>query len=66
MKFTCEIVIDAPLEKVAALWFDESNLKEWQDNFESIELIEGIKDEIDSKSKLTYNKGKMILEETIL
>ena len=66
MKFSCEIEIYAPLEQVAALWFDESNNKHWQDGFESSKLVTGEKNEVDSKSLLTYNNGKMILEETIL
>jgi hypothetical protein len=48
------------------LWFDEINLKEWQDNFESVELLEGTKNYEGSKNMLIYNKGEMILEETIL
>ena len=66
MKFILEIEIKAPLEKVTALWFDDSNLKDWQDNFESIELLTGKENAEGSKNKLTYNSGKMILEETIL
>ncbi len=66
MKFSCEIQINAPLERVAVLWFDESNNKHWQDGFESCKLVAGVKNEVDSKSILSYNKEKMILEETIL
>lgn len=65
MKFRCEIEINAPLEKVASLWFDPANNVYWQDSFESIELIEGTKDVAGSKSKLLYNKGKMELIETV-
>ena len=66
MKFTCEIEINAPIEKVATLWFDESNNKHWQDGFESIELLEGEKNVERAKSRLIYNNGKMELMETVL
>jgi hypothetical protein len=66
MKFTCEIEINAPIEKVAALWFDESNNKHWQDGFESIQLLEGEKNVEGAKSRLLYNNGKMELMETVL
>lgn len=66
MKFTCTIEINAPLEQVAALWFDEDHFKDWQDGFVSIEWIEGQKDKQGSKSRILLNKGKMELIETVL
>ena len=47
MKFSCEIEIYAPLEQVAALGFDESNNKHWQDGFESSKFVTGVKNEVD-------------------
>lgn len=66
MKYSCEIEVNAPFEKVAELWANEKHFKEWQDKFEAIELLEGERETEDSKSKISFNNGKMILMETIL
>ena len=67
MKYTCTIEIDAPIEQVAELWADENHFAQWQDDFESIELIEGAPGAIGSLSKIKYNgTPKIVLAETIL
>lgn len=67
MKYICTVEIDAPLEKVVKLWSDERNFKEWQDGFESIELLEGIADTKGAKSKIVLGgKNHIELIETIL
>lgn len=68
MKFTCQVDIDLPLEKVIPLWDSAENLKHWQDGFESYELLSGKMSEAGSVGKMIYKrgKGKMILTETIL
>jgi len=67
MKYTCTVKIDAPIERVVALWENEQNFKEWQDGFESIEHLEGIPDTKGAKSKIVFEgKNRMELTETIL
>ncbi|MGH1387926.1 SRPBCC family protein [Kordia sp.] len=67
MKYTCTIDINLPIDKVVALWSNETYFKEWQDGFESIELISGTPDTKGAKSKIIFNgKHKMELLETII
>ena len=69
MKFTCTIDIDLPREKVVELYKDSSNLKEWQNGFQSAELISEKINKVSAKSLLKFKNGKkrtMDLEETIL
>lgn len=67
MKYTCTIDINLPIDKVVALWSNEAYFKEWQDGFESIELISGTPDTKGAKSKIIFNgKHKMELLETII
>lgn len=67
MKYTCSVHIDLPIDKVVALWEDESNFKEWQDGFERIEHISGIPNEKGAKAKIILNgKRRIELLETIL
>ncbi|MGB1240989.1 MAG: SRPBCC family protein [Chitinophagales bacterium] len=67
MKYTCTVTIDVPIEKVVALWEDEQNFKEWQDDFKSIEHLEGIPHIRGAKSKIVFDgKNRIELIETIL
>lgn len=62
MKYTCTTVINLPVDKVVELWANEEYFDQWQDGFESIELLEGEKDAIGAKSKITLQQGKRKLE----
>lgn len=68
MKFTCQVDINLPREKVVKLWDDPENLVHWQDDFMSFEHVSGQVGQTGALSKMTYKqgKGKMILHETIL
>jgi len=67
MKYTCTIDIDLPIDKTVELWADEKNFKEWQDGFESIELLSGAPDSKGTKSKIILNgKRRIELIETII
>lgn len=67
MKYTCTIEINAPLEKVVALWENEGHFKDWQDGFESIEHLEGIPHTKGAKSKIVLDgKHRIELLETII
>ena len=68
MKFGGTIIIDQPYEKLAALFADTNNLKEWQEGFLKKELTEGIEGENGAISKiyLMQGKRKMELTETIV
>jgi len=68
MNYTCTTEINLPIEKVVALWEDENNFKHWQDGFQSIELMQGTKDQVGAISRIYLQQGKrrMELKETIL
>jgi len=68
MKYTCTVDIDLPLNKVAELWANEAHFDQWQDGFQSIQLIDGPKDMVGSTSRIIFQQGKrrMELVETIL
>lgn len=68
MKYTCFVDIDLPIDKTVELWEDKANFKEWQDGFESIELLSGTPDAKGAKSRIVLDDGKRRIEllETIL
>lgn len=67
MKYTCTVEIDAPIERVVELWSDEKYFKEWQDGFESIELLEGTSEEEGAKCRIILDgQNRIELIETIL
>ena len=68
MKYSCTTDIELGIAEVVKLWNDESFFSEWQDGFQSIELIEGVAGAKGAKSRLMYSHGKRNLEliETII
>jgi uncharacterized membrane protein len=67
MKYTCTVTINAPIDKVVNLWQNEAHFKDWQDGFESIELLSGEHNAVGSKSKIVLDDNRRIeLIETIL
>jgi uncharacterized membrane protein len=67
MKYTCTVQINAPINKVVELWQDEANFKDWQDDFESIEHLEGVANTEGAKAKIVFNgKPRIELLETII
>ena len=58
MKYTCEIEIDRPLDKVIELFDNAENLKEWQPGLQSFEHVSGELGQPGAKSKLRYKHGK--------
>jgi len=64
MKFSCHVIIKAPLNTVIELFENPDNLKEWQDGFISLVPVSGVPGEVGSKSKLSYEKLELI--ETII
>jgi hypothetical protein len=62
MKYTLEISIDLPRDKVIALFDNSDNMKFWQKGFISFEPISGEPGTEGAKSKLTYQLGKRKVE----
>ena len=68
MKYTSEIVINLPREKVIELFDNKANLIHWQEGLQSFEHLSGEPGSIGAKSILKYKMGKRNIEmtETIL
>ena len=67
MKYECRTLINLPIDKVSLLWADENHFKEWQDGFQSIDLLSGIANKKGAKSKIVLDGEHYIeLIETIL
>jgi len=67
MKYQCTITISLPIDRVVALWQDESHFEQWQDGFQSIELLSGNKNTKGAQSKIILEGPTRIeLIETIL
>jgi len=65
MKFTSEIEINAPIERVVDLFIDPSQLKKWIKELESFETLSGKARHIGSKSLLKFwvdDKGMEVIE----
>lgn len=68
MKFTTEILIRTPLSDFVKKLQNPENLKYWQRDFISYDLISGYPGDVGSKMKLVYKTGKRKLEliETVI
>jgi len=68
MKFTCFADINAPIDKVVALFNDPDNLGEWQEGFQSITHLSGEPGTVGAQAILVFHSGKHVIElkETIL
>lgn len=58
MKYTVEIDIDQPIEKVVALFDNSDNLKEWMPGLQSFEHLSGEPGKKGAKSKMVFLHGK--------
>ncbi|MEQ8672062.1 MAG: SRPBCC family protein [Aggregatilineales bacterium] len=68
IKYTTELTINLPREKVIELFDSADNLKKWQPGLQSFEPISGTPGQPGAKSRLVYdmNGRKMELIETII
>ena len=58
MKHSCDIEIQAPRERVIALFDDPANLPKWQPDLIRFEPISGTPGHPNAKSRLVYRAGK--------
>lgn len=67
MKYTCEIIIDLPRDKVIELFDSIENLYKWQEGLKNFEVVSGTPGEDGLKSRLTYvmKSKEMVMQETI-
>ena len=64
MKYSNEVIINLPLNRVMELFDSEENLFKWQPELISFEHFAGEKGEVGAKSKLKYKMGKREVEMT--
>ncbi|WP_319800004.1 MULTISPECIES: SRPBCC family protein [Flavobacterium] len=62
MKYTTEIEINKPIDKVIALFDNPENLKKWMEGLESFEHISGTPGQPGAKSRLKFKMGKREME----
>ena len=62
MKYSNEILIDLPREKVIELFDNPDNMKYWQKGLVSFEHISGEPGKPGAKSRLKYKMGKRAIE----
>ena len=67
MKYTCEIEINQPVNKVIELFDNADNLTQWMEGLESFEHLSGEPGQPGAKSLLKFKMGnrKMEMTETI-
>ncbi len=68
MKYTSEIEINLPVEKVIELFDNPDNLGKWMAGLQSFEHISGVPGEPGARSRLKFKMGKREMEmiETII
>lgn len=67
MKYTTQIIIEAPIETLVKKLDNQDNMKHWQRGLISFEHISGEPGKIGAKMKLNYKFGNklMVLTETV-
>ena len=67
MKYTSDIIINQPVDKVVELFDNADNLKEWMTGLLSFEHLSGEAGQPGAQSKMVFQrgKGKMVMIETI-
>ncbi|KGO88282.1 SRPBCC family protein [Flavobacterium suncheonense] len=64
MKYTCEIEINQPVDKVIELFDNPDNLTKWMEGLESFEHVSGEPGQPGAKSLLKFKMGKRKMEMT--
>lgn len=62
MKYTNEVIINAPVNRVIELFDNADNMKEWQPGLVSFEHLSGTPGQVGAKSKLKYKMGNREIE----
>lgn len=62
MKYTNEVIINAPRAKVVELFENPDHIAKWQPGFISMEHLSGNAGEVGAKTKLLYQMGKRKIE----
>jgi len=60
MRYTLEISIDAPRDRVVQLFTDPEHFSEWQPGLECYELVSGAQSQTGAKAELTTRAGNRV------
>lgn len=68
MKYTIEVDINQPIDKVVSLFNDADNLKKWMDGLESYEHLSGTPGKEGAQARMVFQMGQRRIEmtETVL
>lgn len=62
MKYTSEIEINQPIDKVIELFDNPENMSKWMEGLQSFEHLSGNQGEVGAKSRLKFKMGKREIE----
>lgn len=62
MKYTSEIEINKPVEKVIEIFDDPANMDKWMEGLQSFENLSGKPGQVGSKAKLKFKMGSREIE----
>ncbi len=62
MKYTIDIIINAPVHKVIELFDNTDNMFKWMEGLQSFEHISGTPGQVGAKSRLTFKNGNQVME----
>jgi Polyketide cyclase / dehydrase and lipid transport len=62
MIFTCEIVINKPVNEVVALFDNPDHLHKWMQGLQKFEPLSGVPGQVGARSRLTFQFGKRKME----
>ena len=62
MKYTVEIELDLPRDRVVALFDNADNLYKWMEGLESMEHLSGEPGQSGAKTKLVFKMGNRVIE----
>ncbi len=58
MKYSSEIIINLPIERVVALFDNPDNMKKWMEGLVSFEPLSGVPGQVGARSKLRFKMGR--------
>jgi carbon monoxide dehydrogenase subunit G len=62
MRFTSEVIIDRPRQRVIELMTDPAHMSQWQPGIQSIEFLSGVKDQVGARSRVVFEMHGIRLE----
>lgn len=62
MQFTCEVIINRPIDQVIELFDDPNNLKQWMDGLTDFIHVSGIPGQPGAQSRLIFKMGNRDME----